>query len=148
MVPILPKKIIFAHEAHFPLDGYVNKQNCRVWGLRNQHMVLQKPMCVVACGAEVYIDPSFFENEDKATIKVHWDAYRTMITKKSQEETITVSNCIVFLWIAVKEKCYADKPDTIQHLKANIRDVFGEVPRIRKSILKLVTPTFVTIWMK
>ena len=26
------KKIIFSHEAHFDLGGYVNKQNCRIWG--------------------------------------------------------------------------------------------------------------------
>ena len=26
------KKIIFSNEAHFDLGGYVNKQNCRIWG--------------------------------------------------------------------------------------------------------------------
>ena len=26
------KKIIFSDEAHFDLGGYVNKQNCRIWG--------------------------------------------------------------------------------------------------------------------
>ena len=26
------KKIIFTDEAHFQLGGYVNKQNCRIWG--------------------------------------------------------------------------------------------------------------------
>ena len=27
------KKIIFSNEAHFDLGGYVNKQNCLIWGL-------------------------------------------------------------------------------------------------------------------
>ena len=27
-----------------------------------------------------------------------------------------------FLWNAIKEKCYADKPGIIEHLKVNIRD--------------------------
>ena len=31
-MPILEKKIIFSDEAHFDLGGYVNKQNCRIWG--------------------------------------------------------------------------------------------------------------------
>ena len=29
------KKIIFSDEAHFDLGGYVNKQNCRIWGTEN-----------------------------------------------------------------------------------------------------------------
>ena len=31
---------------------------------------------------------------------------------------------------AIKEKCYADKPDTIEHLKAKIRDTLENVPKI------------------
>ena len=29
------KKIIFSEVAHFGLSGYVNKQNCRIWGTEN-----------------------------------------------------------------------------------------------------------------
>ena len=29
------KKIIFSNEAHFDLGGYVDKQNCRIWGTEN-----------------------------------------------------------------------------------------------------------------
>ena len=31
-----------------------------------------------------------------------------------------------YLWSAVKEKCYAHKPETIDALKDNIREVIGE----------------------
>ena len=31
------------------------------------------------------------------------------------------------LWGAVKDKCYADKPETIDALKDHIRDAFGEI---------------------
>ena len=39
---ILAKKIIFSDEAHFDLGGYVNKQNCRIWGTENPHAYIEK----------------------------------------------------------------------------------------------------------
>ena len=32
-----------------------------------------------------------------------------------------------YLWGAIKDKCYADKPETIDALKDNIREVIGEI---------------------
>ena len=32
-----------------------------------------------------------------------------------------------YLWRAVKDKCYADKPETIDVLKDNIRKAIGEI---------------------
>ena len=32
-----------------------------------------------------------------------------------------------YLWDAVKDKCYTDKPQTIDALKDNIREVIGEI---------------------
>ena len=37
------KKIIFSDDAHFDLDGYVNKQNFRIWGTENPHTYIEKP---------------------------------------------------------------------------------------------------------
>ena len=34
-MPILAKEIIFSNKAHFDLGGYVNNQNCRMWGTEN-----------------------------------------------------------------------------------------------------------------
>ena len=31
------------------------------------------------------------------------------------------------MWGAVKDKCYADKPETIDALKDNIREAIGEI---------------------
>ena len=36
-MPIFAKKIFFPDEAHFDLGGYVNKQNCSIWGTKNPH---------------------------------------------------------------------------------------------------------------
>ena len=43
-----------------------------------------------------------------------------------------------FLWGTVKEKYYTDKPVTIDHLKAYIRDAIAEMPYTRKSARKLI----------
>ena len=32
-----------------------------------------------------------------------------------------------YLWGAVKDKCYVDKPETINALKDNIREAIGEI---------------------
>ena len=31
-------------EAHFHIGGYVNKQNCRIWGSKNPNLIIEKPM--------------------------------------------------------------------------------------------------------
>ena len=34
----------FSDEAHFDVGGYVNKQNCRIWGTEKPHTCIEKPM--------------------------------------------------------------------------------------------------------
>ena len=63
------KKIIFSDEAHFDLGGYVNRQNCCIWGTENPHVCIEKPThpkrVTVWCGfwSTSIIGPFFFENE-------------------------------------------------------------------------------------
>ena len=40
----LMKKIVFSDEAHFWLNGYVNKQNYRFWGMENPNISVSKPL--------------------------------------------------------------------------------------------------------
>ncbi|GFX40834.1 uncharacterized protein TNCV_3760551 [Trichonephila clavipes] len=39
VVPDFHKRILFSDEAHFWLNGYVNKQNCRIWSEANPQSV-------------------------------------------------------------------------------------------------------------
>ena len=43
-----------------------------------------------------------------------------------------------YLWGAVKDKCYADKPETIDALKDNIREDIGEIQLHTIDNVKLV----------
>lgn len=84
--PNFGRKIIFSDEAHFWMNGYVNKHNCRIWDDANPHeihQVLMHPQKVtVWCGfwAGGVIGPYFFENDVGEAITVNGERYRTMIT--------------------------------------------------------------------
>ncbi|GFS50666.1 uncharacterized protein TNCV_2042371 [Trichonephila clavipes] len=43
VVPDFHKRILFSDEAHFWLNGYVNKQNCRIWSEGNQQVYVETP---------------------------------------------------------------------------------------------------------
>ena len=34
----------YIFDAHFHIGGYVNKQNCRIWGSENPNVIIEKPM--------------------------------------------------------------------------------------------------------
>ncbi|GFV65533.1 hypothetical protein TNCV_2331951 [Trichonephila clavipes] len=38
------KRIVFSDEAHFWLNGYVNKQNCRIWSEANPQVYVETPL--------------------------------------------------------------------------------------------------------
>ncbi|GFV16406.1 putative DD41D transposase [Trichonephila clavipes] len=38
------KRILFSDEAHFWLNGYVNKQNCRIWSEANPQVHVETPL--------------------------------------------------------------------------------------------------------
>ncbi|GFU65466.1 hypothetical protein TNCV_633891 [Trichonephila clavipes] len=43
-VPDFHKRILFSDEAHFWLNGYVNKQNCRIWSEANPQVYVETPL--------------------------------------------------------------------------------------------------------
>ncbi|GFX00009.1 transposable element Tcb2 transposase [Trichonephila clavipes] len=44
VVPDFHKQILFSDEAHFWLNGYVNKQNCRIWSEANPQVYVETPL--------------------------------------------------------------------------------------------------------
>ncbi|GFW83554.1 DUF4817 domain-containing protein [Trichonephila clavipes] len=44
VVPDFHKRILFSDEAHFWLNGYVNKQNCRIWRETNPQVYVETPL--------------------------------------------------------------------------------------------------------
>ncbi|GFW19791.1 transposable element Tc3 transposase [Trichonephila clavipes] len=44
VVPDFHKRILFSDEAHFWLNRYVNKQNCRIWSEANPQVYVKTPL--------------------------------------------------------------------------------------------------------
>ncbi|GFT85770.1 hypothetical protein TNCV_4027111 [Trichonephila clavipes] len=44
VVPDFHKRILFSDKAHFWLNGYVNKQNCRIWSEANPQVYVETPL--------------------------------------------------------------------------------------------------------
>ncbi|GFY10482.1 hypothetical protein TNCV_2565101 [Trichonephila clavipes] len=44
VVPDFHKRILFGDEAHFWLNGYVNKQNCCIWSEANPQVYVETPL--------------------------------------------------------------------------------------------------------
>ncbi|GFW82083.1 hypothetical protein TNCV_200701 [Trichonephila clavipes] len=76
-------------EAHFWLNGYVNKQNCRIWSEANQQVYVETPLhpekltvwCALWAGG--IIGPYYFKNDEGHNVTVNGDRYRAMITNFS-----------------------------------------------------------------
>ncbi|GFV32300.1 hypothetical protein TNCV_1675861 [Trichonephila clavipes] len=73
-------------EAHFWLNGYVNKQNCRIWSEANPQVYVETPLhpekltvwCALWAGG--IIGPYFFKNDEGHNVAVNGDRCRAMIT--------------------------------------------------------------------
>ncbi|GFS84180.1 hypothetical protein TNCV_2365421 [Trichonephila clavipes] len=44
VLPNFHKRILFSDEAHFWLNGYVNKQNCCIWSEANPQVYVETPL--------------------------------------------------------------------------------------------------------
>lgn len=83
--PEIEHNLFMSDEAHFYLDGFVNKQNCRHWATENPHELHQRPLhslkVTVWCAVSStrIIGPYFFEVNGQA-VTVTSDRYADMLT--------------------------------------------------------------------
>ncbi|GFU27376.1 DUF4817 domain-containing protein [Trichonephila clavipes] len=76
---------VHCDEVHFWLNGYVNKQNCRIWSEANPQVYVETPLhpekltvwCALWAGG--IIGP-YFKNDEGHNVTVNGDRYRAMIT--------------------------------------------------------------------
>ncbi|GFU20893.1 putative transposable element [Trichonephila clavipes] len=86
LFPIFISEFLFSDEAHFWLNGYVNKQNCRIWSEANHKVYVETPLhpekltvwCALWAGG--IIGPYFFKSDEGHNVTVNGDRYRAMIT--------------------------------------------------------------------
>lgn len=77
--------ILMSDEAHFHLDGAVNKQNLRFWCADNPRILAERPQhslrVTVWCAVceKGIIGPYFFEDNDGRTVTVNAQRYRDML---------------------------------------------------------------------
>ncbi|GFX64897.1 uncharacterized protein TNCV_450351 [Trichonephila clavipes] len=80
------KRILFSEEAHFWLNGYIDKQNCRIWSEANPQVYVETPLHPEklavwdALWAGGIIGPYFFKNDEGNNVTVNGDRYRATIT--------------------------------------------------------------------
>ncbi|GFY15934.1 hypothetical protein TNCV_1285791 [Trichonephila clavipes] len=60
------KRILFSDEAHFWLNRYVNKQNCRIWSEANPQVYVETPL-----HPEKLTGKSFFKNDEGHNVTVN-----------------------------------------------------------------------------
>ncbi|GFV90263.1 putative transposable element [Trichonephila clavipes] len=86
VVPDFHKRILFIDEAHFWLNGYVNKQNCRISSEANPQVYVETPLhpekltvwCALWAGGIIGL--YFFKKDEGHNVTVNGDRYRAMIT--------------------------------------------------------------------
>ncbi|GFW91310.1 uncharacterized protein TNCV_737251 [Trichonephila clavipes] len=165
VVPDFHKRILFSDEAHFWLNGYVNKQNCRIWSEPNPQVYVETSLhpekltvwCALWAGG--IIGRYFFKNDEghnelwfqqdsatchtaRATIDLLKDTFGDHLISRFGPVNWPPRSCDLtpldyFLWGYVKSLVYADKPQTLDHLEDNIRRVIADIrPQMLEKVIE------------
>ncbi|GFT26664.1 uncharacterized protein TNCV_3604681 [Trichonephila clavipes] len=137
VVPDFHKRILFSDEAHCWLNGYVNKENCRIWSEANPQVYVETPLhpekltvwCALWAGA---VDQTRRRHTARATIDLLKDTFGDRPISRFGPVNWPPRSCDLtpldyFLWGYVKSLVYADKPQTLDHLENNIHCVIADI---------------------
>ncbi|GFT19793.1 putative LOC100569746 [Trichonephila clavipes] len=149
VVPDFHKRILFSDEAHFWLNGYVNKQNCRIWSEANSQVYVETPLhpekltvwCTLRAGAVVPTRRGTCHTA-RATIDLLKDTFGDRLISRFGLGNWPPRSCDLtpldyFLWGYVKSLVYAYKPQTPDHLEDNIRRVIADIrPQMLEKVIE------------
>ncbi|GFX37557.1 tc3a_0 protein [Trichonephila clavipes] len=143
------KRILFSDEAHFWLNGYVNKQNCRIWSEANPQVYVETPLHLEKTDCLLNnhdVQELWFQQDGatchtaRATIDLLKDTFGDRLI--SRFGPVNWPPCDLtpldyFLWGYVKSLVYADKPQTLDHLEDNIRRVIADIwPQMLEKVIE------------
>ncbi|GFW53960.1 hypothetical protein TNCV_1086771 [Trichonephila clavipes] len=153
VVPDFHKRILFRNEAHFWLNGYVNKQNCRIWSEANPQVYVETPLhpekltvwCALWAGGIIgAVVPTRRRNMShiRATIDLLKDTFGDRLISRFGPVNWPPRSCDLtpldfFLWGYVKSLNCADKPQTLEHLEDNIHRVIADIrPQMLEKVIE------------
>ncbi|GFX15252.1 putative LOC100569746 [Trichonephila clavipes] len=136
VVPDFHNRILFSDEAHFWLNGFVNKQNCRIWSEANPQVYVETPLHAEKLTVWCTLWAA------RATIDLLKDTFGDRLISRFGPVNWPPRSCDLtpldyFLWGYVKALVYADKPQTLDHLEDNIRRVIADIrPQMLEKVIE------------
>ncbi|GFV51852.1 transposable element Tc3 transposase [Trichonephila clavipes] len=135
-------------KAHFWLNGYVNKQNCRIWSEANPRVYVETPLHPEKLTVWCALWELWFQQDGatchaaRATIDLLKDTFGDRLISRFGPVSWPPKSCDLtpldyFLWGYVKSLVYADKPQTLDHLEENIRRVIAYIrPQMLEKVIE------------
>ncbi|GFV62059.1 uncharacterized protein TNCV_4108621 [Trichonephila clavipes] len=145
VVPDFHKRILFSDEAHFWLNGYVNKQNCRIWSEANPQVYVETPLHPEKPTELWFQQDGATCHTARATIDLLKDTFGDRLISRFGPVNWPPRSCDLtpldyFLWGYVKSLVYADKPQTLDHLEDNICRVIVDIrPQMLEKVIENLT---------
>ncbi|GFU81790.1 transposable element Tcb1 transposase [Trichonephila clavipes] len=142
VVPDFHKRILFSDEAHFWLNGYVNKQNCHIWSEANPQVYVETPLHPEKLAELWFQQDGATCHTARATINLLKDTFGDRLISRFGPVNWPPRSCDLtpldyFLWGYVKSLVYADKPQTLDHLEDNIRSVMADIrPQMLEKVIE------------
>ncbi|GFV21919.1 uncharacterized protein TNCV_4526061 [Trichonephila clavipes] len=142
VVPDFHKRILFSDEAHFWLNGYVNKQNCRIGSEANPQVYVETPLHPEKLTELWFQQDGTTCHTARATIDLLKDTFGDRLISRFGPVNWPPRSCDLtpldyFLWGYVKSLVYADKPQTLDHLEDNIRRVIADIrPQMLEKVIE------------